>query len=219
AFTDMPTAAQEDQRHIVTYDQEGQQYLQRQEDGEGAGQRIGQQRAIGPGQGKTGAVEHQRNEVDDVTRLLAQHRTDRLPYYRGQAARSGSKNEHLEEQRADEGDGRQQVQCFDRQIGHVFPVAVGLGAIGRGVPVTPGKAYQAIRRYSCRNLAAHSPPCSPWAFFRCFWPGRCLRCWPCHCGLPPFSAISSSHPPVAASAGTGMRWCSASAWRLLPAFC
>ena len=140
AFTDMPTAAQEDQRHIVTYDQEGQQYLQGQQDGEGAGQRIGQQRALGPGQGKTGTVEHQRNEVDDVTRLLAQHRTARLPYCRGQAARSGSKNEHLEEQRADEGDGLHHVQRIELKIHHVFPVAVGLGAIGRGVQVPPGKA-------------------------------------------------------------------------------
>src|SRR5690606_24610441 len=33
----------------------------------------------------------------------------------------GSEDENLEEQRADEGDGRQRVQSLDNQIGHVYP--------------------------------------------------------------------------------------------------
>ena len=57
ALTDTLTASEEDQCRIVAYDHEGQQYFQRQQGSEGAGQGVGQQTAVGPDQGQTRPVE------------------------------------------------------------------------------------------------------------------------------------------------------------------
>lgn len=90
-------------------DQHCQEQFERQQQRESAGQGIGQRLAVGPDQRNTGAIQEQRDPVNDPARLLSEQSGHLSSQILRKLTTDRGQNEHLKEQGTNKGHCHQQM--------------------------------------------------------------------------------------------------------------